>query len=152
MKRFIQEQILDVDQEELWDFISTPSNLNSITPEWLDFRMVSEQVPSIYNGLLIEYEVRLPLLGRRKWVSEIKNVEPGRSFVDEQKVGPYRYWHHYHELQRVSETKTRMFDLVSYDVGWGPFGKLADQIYVKRNIRKIFTYRKEALKQLFSES
>ena len=149
MERFIQDQTFEVDQEELWAFISTPSNLNSITPEWLDFRMVSEQVPAVFNGLLIEYEIRLPFLGRRKWVSEIKHVNPGKCFVDEQLHGPYRFWHHYHELQKISEKRTRMVDLISYDVGWGLFGKLADKIYVKRNIQKIFTFRKDALGKLF---
>ena len=149
MKKFFQEQVLDASTEELWDFISTPANLNSITPGWLDFKMVSESVPSIFNGLLIEYEISLPFLGRKIWVSEIKHVERGRCFVDEQKLGPYRLWYHYHEIEKISDFRSRMVDLVSYDVGWGPLGRLVDLFYVEKNIRKIFAFREKALKQIF---
>jgi ligand-binding SRPBCC domain-containing protein len=152
MKRFLQEQILDVDLEELWSFVSSPSNLSFIIPKWLDFRLVSESKSGIFNGQLIEYDIKLPLLGRRQWVSEIKHIEPCYCFVDEQKIGPYRFWHHYHELQKVDDTRTRMVDLVSYDVGWGLFGRMVDHFYVQKNIREIFTCRKEALARMFNAS
>jgi ligand-binding SRPBCC domain-containing protein len=113
---------LPVDRETLWNFIATPKNLNDITPEELHFRIVSELPEHISDGLIIVYEITLPIIVRRKWVTEIKHICEGVSFVDEQRYGPYGFWYHFHELTDVGQGMAKMHDRVHYQVPYGLLG------------------------------
>ena len=91
-------QMVAASVAECWAFFSDPRNLPRITPPALDFRVLTELPPSVHPGLMIEYRVR-PLLGiSMSWLTEITHVEPGVRFVDEQRIGPYRIWHHEHHF------------------------------------------------------
>ena len=99
MHHFKQIQILSVDRNTLWSFISVPQNLNRITPPDMAFEIIGESPERAYPGLLLEYRVKIPLLGWSTWLTEIKYVKEGFSFMDEQRVGPYKLWLHSHELE-----------------------------------------------------
>lgn len=144
-----QTQLLNASLDTLWAFIAEPRNLNEITPPEMDFEIVSEVPAKMYDGLLIEYRVRLPLLGTTRWVSEIKHIEEGKSFVDEQRYGPYKLWYHYHGLEACAEG-VKMIDRVSYVPPFGPLGKLCNALFIARQLRAIFDYRREILAQRFS--
>ena len=79
-----QSQTLPVDQEKLWKFVSVPQNLNQITPSDMAFQMIGTPPDQISPGLFLEYKVKIPLMGWTSWLTEIKYVEEGFSFVDEQ--------------------------------------------------------------------
>lgn len=135
-----RRQRFSADPDAVWQFISTPSNLNRITPEWLSFQVVSPVPELMYDGLLIEYRIRIPGLGRRHWLTEIKHIRPGRSFVDEQRLGPYRFWYHYHEIIPV-DTGVEMLDRVTYVPPMGFIGSLVHPLYIRPMLRRIFDYR-----------
>jgi ligand-binding SRPBCC domain-containing protein len=103
MYELYQEQVMKAPNDKLWEFISRPENLNKITPPEMDFTIISEVPEEMYSGLLIQYKVKLPVLGTSDWVTEIKHIIPGRQFVDEQRIGPYSFWYHYHALEEVEE-------------------------------------------------
>jgi ligand-binding SRPBCC domain-containing protein len=151
MYTLYREQVLNTTLEKAWDFIKTPSNLNEITPDDLKFEIVTELPDEMYNGLLIEYRVNLPLLGKRPWVSEIKHIRPLASFVDEQRVGPYKMWYHYHGLEEV-DGGVKMIDKIGYDIPFGPFGKIAHALFVKKQLQQIFEYRRQKLESVFHSS
>ena len=106
-----QSQFLPVSRKVLWSFVSVPQNLNQITPPKMAFKIVGEQPDSAYAGLLLEYKVRIPVLGWTSWLTEIKYVTQGYSFMDEQRVGPYKLWLHTHTLEDV-EGGTKMTDVI----------------------------------------
>ena len=60
--------------------------------------IVRTEVPAkMYEGLMIEYTIK-PLLGiPLRWVTEIKTVQDEVFFIDEQRIGPYKIWHHEHQ-------------------------------------------------------
>ena len=89
--------------EQAWAFLQNPANLDRITPTDLRFRIVTEVPEVMYNGLIVEYKITIPLLGTHTWVTEIKHIREGYSFVDEQRLGPYRFWYHYHEIRSEDE-------------------------------------------------
>lgn len=149
MYELYQEQLLHAGREELWEFISHPANLNEITPPELQFSIISDVPDQMYDGLLVEYQVSLPLLGKTEWVSEIKHIIPGRQFVDEQKIGPYRLWYHLHRLQPV-EHGIRMIDRVSYRPPYGVIGSLANRLFLRSQLEKIFNYRYRVLDRMFN--
>ena len=111
MHQLIQKQTLPIDPWEAWEFISRPENLNQITPPDLRFDILSTVPQVMYEGLLLLYEIRIPIVGKRKWVTEIKHIREGVSFVDEQRKGPYAFWYHYHEV-KPDEAGTLMIDQV----------------------------------------
>ncbi|MFZ5572017.1 MAG: SRPBCC family protein [Thermodesulfobacteriota bacterium] len=136
-----REQIVDAPLRAVWEFIQNPANLNAITPGFLDFIIVSDIPETIYNGLIIEYRIRIPYLGYRRWVAEIKHVREPFSFVDEQRVGPYRFWYHFHELKETAQG-VRMIDRVYYRTPFSVFGRLAHFFFIQKTLERIFDYRK----------
>lgn len=143
-----QQQSLPVPVETVWQLIQNPANLDSITPPDLQFSIVSPVPPVMYDGLIIEYRLRVPYFGKQSWVTEIKHIRPGCSFVDEQRVGPYRFWHHYHELQPEGAA-TRMIDRVHYQLPYGPLGELLHRLVVRETLERIFAFRRRELDRRF---
>ncbi len=149
MYKLYQEQLLDTSADQLWQFISHPANLNKITPPELDFTIISEVPETMYNGLLIEYDVKLPLLGESEWITEIKYIIPGKEFVDEQRIGPYRFWYHHHKIEEM-ETGVKMIDQVNYVPPYGILGRIVNTLLIRSKLRDIFDYRKQVLHQRYN--
>ena len=112
------------------------------------FEVVGDSPERIYPGLLLEYRVKIPVLGWSNWLTEIKYVTEGISFMDEQRVGPYKLWLHTHLLEEI-DPGTRMTDDIRYAVPFGPLGILANYLVVKPNLKRIFDYRKTKLEEIF---
>ena len=128
-------------------FVKNPGNLNVINPDNLDFRIVSEVPEEKYDGLLIEHTIRIPLLGFQRGVTEIKHVHPSYAFVDEQRVGPYKLWYHYHELVETGDG-IRVADTVTYQVPFGIIGKMAHRLFIGKMLERIFNYRAKKFAEL----
>lgn len=141
-----REQTIHTDLNTAWEFIRTPRNLNRITPEDMTFEIVSELPKQMYDGLLIEYKIDIPIIGKRTWLSELKHIKELHSFVDEQRIGPYKYWYHYHEIKEV-ENGVSFIDKVNYVMPFGPLGAIARVFYVENQLNKIFDYRRTAMEQ-----
>ncbi len=144
-----QLQKLAIPVEEAWGFFSRPENLVKITPASLDFKITSElNGEEIYTGQLITYKVR-PLLGIGLiWVSEITHVERYKLFVDEQRKGPYKTWHHEHHFKPVNGS-TEITDIVQYKLPFGILGNLGLPI-VEKQLEGIFSYRRRKVEEMFS--
>jgi len=148
--QLIKTQFVAATLEEVWDFISSPVNLKEITPEYMGFDITSGNLPEkMYPGMIIIYKVR-PLLGiPMTWVTEITQVEEGKYFIDEQRVGPYALWHHQHLIE-PHENGVMMTDIVSYRPPLGFFGSMVNVLFIRRQLEGIFAYREKALKKRFS--
>ncbi|HLP56816.1 MAG TPA: SRPBCC family protein [Fluviicola sp.] len=151
MYRLKREQLVRTDLQTCWDFFSSPQNLAVITPEKLRFTVLSEQPARMYEGLMIAYTVS-PVLGiPLGWITEIKTVKEGLFFVDEQRKGPYRIWHHEHHFEAV-EGGVLMTDIVSYTLPFGFLGKFAHWLFVRKQLEAIFEYRFRKVEELFNRS
>ena len=147
--QFKKQQVFNQPLDKLWDFISSPKNLEKITPDYMGFNITSEELPDkMYEGMIVSYKVS-PLFGiKTTWVTEITHVKDGEFFVDEQRVGPYKLWHHQHFLKEVPEG-ILMSDIVSYKPPFGLLGNIANEIVIKKKLEEIFNYREKALTDLF---
>lgn len=139
-----REQTIATDLDTAWDFIRSPGNLDKMTPEDVAFEIVSELPDIMYDGLLIEYRVGIPFLGKQAWLTELKHIRERHSFVDEQLIGPYKLWYHYHEVREV-EGGVRFIDRVNYVMPFGPLGAIARAAYVKGQLNTIFDFRSQAM-------
>jgi ligand-binding SRPBCC domain-containing protein len=93
--------------------------------------------------------VRIPLIGWQVWVSELKHIQPGSYFVDEQKIGPYRFWYHEHRIEPAGD-KVKVIDHVSYEVPFCIFGKIAHALFIRPTLERIFRHREKMFKDLLS--
>lgn len=150
--QFKRKQHFNVSIAEMWNFISSPKNLKRITPDYMGFDIVTEGLPDkMYEGMIIGYKVS-PLFGiKTTWVTEITHLVDKQYFVDEQRVGPYKIWHHQHFLEATPEG-TFMEDIVSYQPPFGILGTIANQLIIKKKLDEIFSYRTKVLKELFNSS
>jgi ligand-binding SRPBCC domain-containing protein len=82
------------------------------------------------------------------WVTEITHVKEPEFFIDDQRLGPYKLWHHEHRFKETGGG-VEVHDLVHYALPLGPLGDIAHELVVKRQLREIFDYRKEYLARKF---
>lgn len=151
MYQLEREIVLASDLDTVWDFLSTPLNLNELTPPTLQFRILSPVPERMYNGLTILYEIQIPVFGKHRWLTEIKHIEEGTFFVDEQRLGPYRFWYHQHWLEARADGKTRVTDRVSYALPGSVVGALVHKLWVRDMLDEIFDYRTRRMVELFGE-
>ena len=145
-----RKQRLPITVKEAWDFFSNPENLAQITPPGIGFKMTSEAPERIYPGSILTYEIS-PFAGIRIiWVTEITHVREPEFFVDDQRLGPYKFWHHQHLFNEI-EGGVEVVDLVHYALPLGTIGKIVHELMVKKLLNEIFDYRGEYLKGKFGE-
>jgi ligand-binding SRPBCC domain-containing protein len=144
-----KEQFLPISLDQAWDFFSSPINLKKITPEYMGFEITSDLGDGkMYPGQIITYIVT-PVLGiPMSWATEITHVVDRQYFVDEQRFGPYSFWHHQHWFKSV-EGGVMMTDIVNYGLPLGILGQVANTIFVRNKLQEIFDYREHVVKDIF---
>ena len=148
LQQLKQEQLLPIGMDEAWEFFSSPHNLNAITPDGLGFKITSEDVGPMHEGQIITYKVKIAPLIWVNWVTEIKAIEDRVAFVDEQRFGPYAFWHHRHTFGEV-EGGVKIMDLVNYGLPGGPFACIPHALFVRKKLEWIFGQRRELLMKRF---
>lgn len=146
-------QELPINPEMAWDFFSSPHNLPLITPPHMGFHIQNElsETEKMFAGQIIVYDLKPFPFWKTRWVTEITHVEKGSYFIDEQRIGPYRLWHHLHRFE-PSGNGVLVSDLVHYSLPWGQLGYLANTLFVKKQLNEIFAYRRLKLEELFGKT
>jgi ligand-binding SRPBCC domain-containing protein len=140
--------LLPITPEQAWTFFSSPRNLNEITPADMTFHITSEIPDEMYEGLFITYKLKPFLNIPVSWVTEITHIKNQSYFIDEQRVGPYRIWHHEHHFREVPGG-VEMKDILHYDVGKSIFGWMASKLFVDQRVKEIFEFREKKLREIF---
>lgn len=150
MHQFKKTIKLAISVDEAWTFFSNPRNLKEITPEYMGFDITSEFFKDkMYPGMIITYRVT-PLFGiPMSWMTEITQVKENEFFIDEQRVGPYKIWHHQHHFKAI-DGGVEMTDIVNYVVPLGFLGRLVEPFLVRPKLREIFDFRQKMMRELFS--
>jgi ligand-binding SRPBCC domain-containing protein len=140
---------LPIGIDEAWGFFSNPNNLPVITPKWLNFKITSKLPEKMYPGMIITYKVH-PVLGiPNTWVTEITQVKEPFYFVDEQRFGPYKLWHHQHHFKETN-TGVEMSDIVNYSLPFDPLSRPLNYLLVEKKVKEIFEYREGILTEMFT--
>ncbi|MDN5212247.1 SRPBCC family protein [Fulvivirgaceae bacterium BMA12] len=147
-----RSQELPISLEEAWLFFSSPGNLKKITPKKMGFDILSEGSDEpMYPGMIIRYLVRPMLNLPVHWVTEITHVNEPYYFVDEQRFGPYAFWHHQHKF-KATEKGVLMEDIVNYALPLGVLGRFAHWAFVEKQLDDIFDHRHTTLASYFESS
>jgi ligand-binding SRPBCC domain-containing protein len=143
------EQFLPIDISKAWGGFSDAKNLSIITPPELDFKIFTNlDNKEIYEGMQIDYTLK-PLFGiRMHWQTEINRINKPGMFADRQAKGPYKTWEHTH-IFLEKNNGVLMKDHVKYELPFGILGRITHSLIVKRQIERIFIYRKEVLKNIY---
>jgi len=135
--------------EEVFRFLSKPQNLGVMTPRAMRFTILGELPHEFRPGLRIEYALHLgpvPL----QWRTRIEEWKPPGLFADSQESGPYHCWWHEHHFQ-PDGNRTLMEDRVYYAPPLGFVGTVANLLFVAPALRRIFWYRRQALRLRFPD-
>lgn len=130
--------------KEVFPFFTDARNLELLTPPWLRFEVLEQSRNQITAGTRIGYRLRLRGIPIR-WQSRISVWDPPKRFVDEQIRGPYRLWIHEHRFEE-RDGMTLAEDFVRYAV---PGGRVVERLFVGRDVRRIFRYRRDRLQSIF---
>jgi ligand-binding SRPBCC domain-containing protein len=144
-----REQLVSAPVADVFSFFAQARNLEAITPPWLRFEVVGPEPIPMGRGTLIDYRLRLHGVPVR-WTSRIEEWEEGRAFVDRQLRGPYRLWHHRHEFVACGDA-TVVRDRVRYALPLGRLGALAHAAFVRRDLDRIFDFRRAAVARLLDD-
>lgn len=141
-------QKLPINLNEAWDFLSSPNNLELITPKSMDFNIIDWDKKKAYPGQIIQYTVK-PLLGIKiNWVTEITQVRDKEFFIDEQRFGPYTFWHHKHFIKEI-EGGIIMEDVIHYKPPFGLIGVLLNFLFINSKLNSVFKHRELELIKTF---
>ena len=146
--RFVRNQKIPIDKNEALKFLSDPNNLKTITPDYMGFDIIEKENTKMYSGQIIKYIVT-PIFGiKMNWVTEITHVKDFEYFVDEQRFGPYKFWHHKHLIKEIKDG-VEMIDILDYALPFGYIGRLFHPIIIKPKLNEIFNYRRNKLIEIF---
>ena len=146
--RLIYHQSISRSIENVWEYFAKPQNLNELTPPNLAFEIINDVSHMMYPGQLIEYRIKFFPLIRSIWLTEIIQVKQLEYFIDEQRIGPYRYWSHEHRFQSNGKS-TEMTDIVTYQMPYGLVGSLVHLIWIRNRLNQIFDFRKRKIESIF---
>ena len=150
VKNFEFRHTLPIDIKTAWSFFSDPENLSKITPPEMNF-VIHTNIKGrpAYAGQMIVYTVS-PLMNiPMGWVTEITHVQEPNFFVDEQRKGPYKMWHHQHHFKAI-EGGVEMTDILHYEIQFGFIGNILNTLFIEKKVKQIFQYRSIALEKIFS--
>lgn len=140
-------QFIDKPLETVFHFFSKPENLEQMTPKNLSFKILTPKPIKMEKGALIDYTIRIVVIPIH-WRSYVSKYYPPYEFVDEQVKGPYAFWHHTHTFKEV-DGGVEIKDRVKYAIPMGILGRFIHAIYIKNDLKKIFTHRKIAIENVF---
>jgi ligand-binding SRPBCC domain-containing protein len=138
-----RSQRVSVTPARAFGFYADAHNLEPMTPPWLHFQVTTPGPIEMGAGTLLDYRLRLhgvPIT----WQTRIETWEPPDRFTDVQLRGPYARWEHTHEFEPAGEDGCTMHDRVLYAIPYGPLGELAHRLFVRRDLERIFDFRRDA--------
>jgi ligand-binding SRPBCC domain-containing protein len=140
-------QLVPAPLDQVFPFFARPENLAVITPDWLNFRILTPSPIPMSAGAVVDYLIKLGPIPTR-WRTLISTFDPPHCFVDQQLNGPYSFWHHTHRFEEVQDG-TLLSDEVRYLMPFGPLGELVHNLVIKRQLKAIFAHRATVIARQF---
>ncbi|MBT8328030.1 MAG: SRPBCC family protein [Bacteroidia bacterium] len=144
------EQLLPISLEEAWDFFSSPRNLDRITPEDMKMTITNNPSDKMFAGQIITYKIKPFPFVHLNWVTEITHVRDSDYFIDEQRFGPYAFWHHKHSFEETDKGVLMVDDLY-YKMPFGFIGTIAHELAIRKKVKNIFSFRYKTLEKYFTK-
>ncbi|HRW63651.1 MAG TPA: SRPBCC family protein [Bacteroidales bacterium] len=149
MYQIKRTQNIPIDLKKAWNFFSLPDNLKIITPDYMNFEILSKSdAGEMYPGMIITYTLSPLFHISINWATEISQVKEYKYFIDNQIKGPYKIWHHEHHFKETGNG-IEMRDILYYEIPFGFLGRLMHKMIIGKKLNEIFNYREQKIKELF---
>lgn len=142
-----RKQLLHVSLDDAWSFFADPNNLQKLTPPKMRMKVIDKHPSELYAGMIATYKIRPIFNIPITWVTEVTQVLSKEYFIDEQRFGPFKFWHHEHRFKQTDEG-VEMTDLVHYAMPFSIIGKLVHAQIVRPKLQAMFAYRQKQLRFL----
>ena len=146
---FVVEHWLPLPIDKVFSFFKEPKNLEQITPDYLNFKVLNQSSKEINEGTKINYKLSLHGIPMW-WQSKIVDWKPNQKFSDTQTHGPYNHWHHTHEFEE-KEGGTLIRDHVKYKLPLGIPGDCVAGSWVQKDLENIFDHRRKKIEEIFRD-
>ena len=159
------EQWIPIPLERAFRFFGNPANLARIMPPWMAVRVEdvwlvpppdqahNEQFAGEGSVLRISFRA-IPLSPLRiRSVAHIARFALDQSFEDAHSDRLFKIWHHRHEFaseRRRGRSGTVVRDVISYELRFGPFSSVINQLFIKPQMRRTFEYRQRVAERLLT--
>lgn len=151
MKMYVLNNVqqLSISREEAWAFLSNPGQLENITPEDMKMKALQKLPEYMYEGMIIHQRIQPFPKIYFQWVTEITHIQEGSYFIDEQRLGPFRFWHHEHRLIE-NKDGVELHDTIHYVMPFSILGRFVHRFLVRKKLDNMFSYRKKELEMYFA--
>lgn len=149
MYRLRNTQKLPISLDEAWEFLSNPNQLENITTDELSFQKLHDIPDKMYEGMLMQLRLKPFLRIQLDWLTEITHIKEKEYFIDEQRLGPFRFWHHEHRVLPI-EGGVEIQDTVHYVMPFSILGRFVHWLFLRKQLENIFNFREEAIEKVFS--
>jgi ligand-binding SRPBCC domain-containing protein len=88
---------------------------------------------------------------RTRWEAEITDFALNHHFTDRQVTGPFAFWTHTHRIRSVDRAGiniTVLVDQVEYEPPLGFLGRVANSLFLRSQLERIFAHRQARLTEL----
>jgi len=135
---FEKELQLPVSPRRLWEWHLQPGAFERLAPPWQ--RMLLEETPkTLAAGSDVVFRVKVGPFSKR-WHARIREWDPPRAFLDEQKSGPFAFWEHRHAIGEKGQ-EASLLDHVEYALPPLLSGIPGAKRLANKEIRRLFKMR-----------
>ncbi len=135
---YVRESLIPAPVETVFAFHERADALSLLIPPWDPTRII--QPPAgLEAGTRVVLETRIGPVTRRI-VAEHTAYKRNEYFEDLMREGPFPYWRHRH-LFLASRGGTLLRDAVEYTPPLGLLGRLADPLFIRPRLERMFAYR-----------
>ena len=150
MSEFKQTTYIDAPIEDVFEFHLSLENLLRISPEDANLQ-IFHAPEKMEQGARVGLFVKIgPITTTMETVVEV--LDPPNKFVDKQVGGFFESWTHTHLFEKVTDTKTKLTDIIEYELPMGIFGKMLGGNIAHNKIESMFRHRAMMTKKLLEEA
>ncbi len=132
-------QLLPTSRLEAFDFLTCPDNLPNLLLPLIDVQVLTPDIPLKRGN---EVHFMMTRFGLSQSVRfRVEDVLRGSRLTYRQSEGIFASWTHTMKFEDYGNGQVQVIDIVDYEVPFGLLGFLADDLLLKRDMRKILSER-----------
>lgn len=138
--------VISAPRPEVFDLLTDPKRLPALLSQHLEVTVETPNVP-LKRGS--EFQFTMTRFGLSQKIRlKVEDYLKDSRLVYRQAEGLFESWTHIVRCEDYGDRQTLVTDLVDYQVPLGLLGFIADDLYVKRDMRQILESRLERAKEL----
>ncbi len=149
MARIEQSVLIKTSIERAFHFHDDTNNLLKITPQNVKVSFETRGEPGLGQEVLLR--VQQFGLFTMNWHVKITEYKPPYQMTDIQVSGPFRSWKQTRQFRDING-ECELTDIVEYEPPFGILGRIADSLFIRRQVANMFAYRQQATKRLLESA